>query len=48
MSWIINRVNSIDKNNKVDWIDSQKIVLGNVRGSQFLYVSHKFVYKVGS
>ena len=43
-----NKVNSIDKNKKVDWINPKKIVSDRVRGSQFLYISYKFDYKVGS
>ena len=48
MSWTTNKVNSIDKNKKVDRINPEKIVIDKVRGSQLLYISYKFVYKVGS
>ena len=48
MSWTTNKVNSIDKNKKVDRINSKKIVLGKVQGSQFFYLSYKFDYTVGS
>ena len=48
MSWTTNKVNSIDKNKKVDGINPKKIILGKVRESQFLYISYKFDYTVSS
>ena len=48
MRWTTNKVNSIDKNRKVDWINPKKIVISRVWGSQFLYISCKFDYKVGT
>ena len=48
MSWITNKVGSVDKNRENDWIKLEKIVLGIVRGDQFLYIPYKFDYKVGS
>ena len=48
MSWTTNKVNSIDKNKKVDGINPKKIILGKVRESQFLYIYYKFDYTVSS
>ena len=48
MSWTTNKVSSNDKNRKIDGFKLKKIVIGTVRGDQFLYISHKFDYKFGS
>ena len=48
MSWMTDRVGLNDKNRKIDWFKLKKIVLGTVRGDQFLYISLKFDYKFGS
>ena len=48
MSWITNKVGLNDKNRKIYWFKVKKIVLGTVRGDQFLYISHKFDYNFGS
>ena len=48
MSWITNNVGSIDKNRDTDWIKLEKIILGIVRGDQFLYIPCEFGYRVGS
>ena len=37
-----------DKKMKIDWINLKKIVLGTVRGDQFLCISLKFDYKFNS
>ena len=48
MSWTTNKVDSNDKNRKLDWFKLKKIVLGTVRGNQFLYISQNFDYKFDS
>ena len=48
MKWTTNKVNSNDKNRKLDWFKLEKIVLGAIRRDQFLYNSHKFGYKFDS
>jgi len=45
MSWTANRVDSNDKNKKIDGFQLEKIVLEQVRGDQFLYIYHKYDYK---
>ena len=40
-----NKVDSNDKNRKIDWFQLKRIVLGTVWGDQFLYISNKFDYK---
>ena len=45
MSWTTNRVDSDYKKKKIDWFKLKEIVLGAVRGDQFLYISLKFDYK---
>ena len=48
MSWITNKVGSLDKNKYMDWIKLEKIVLSTVWGNQFLYIPYEFGYRVGS
>ena len=48
MSWITNKVGFNDQKKKMDKFKLQKIVLGMVRGHQFLYIALKFDYKFGS
>ena len=48
MSRTTDKVGSNDKNRKIDWFKLNKIILGIVRGDQFLYISHKFDYKFDS
>ena len=48
MSWTTNKVNLDDKNRKIDWFKLKEIVIGTVRGDQFLYISLKFDYKYNS
>ena len=48
MSWMTNKVDSNDKNRKIDWFKLKKIVLDTIQGDPFLYVSHKFDYKFSS
>ena len=45
MSWTTNKVDSDYKKKKIDWFKLKEIVLGAVRGDQFLYISLKFDYK---
>ena len=45
MNWTTNKVNSDDKKRKIYWFKLNEIVLGTVRGDQFLYNSLKFDYK---
>ena len=48
MSRTTDKVGSNDKNKKIDWFKLKKIILGIVRGDQFLYIFHKFDYKFDS
>ena len=48
MSWTTNKVDSDYKKKKIDWFKLKEIVLGAVRGDQFLYISLKFDYKYNS
>ena len=48
MSWVTNKVGSIDKNRETDSIKLENITPGTVRGDQFLYTPYKFGYRVGS
>ena len=48
MSWTTNKMDSNDKNKKIDWFELKKIIISTIRGDQFLYISHKFDYKFGS
>ena len=45
MNQTTSKVDFDDKKMKIDWFDIKKIVLGTVRGDQFLYISLKFDYK---
>jgi len=48
MNKITTKVDSYDKRMKIDKFKQEKIVLGTIRGDQFLYISPKFDYKVSS
>ena len=48
MSWTTNKMDSNDKNKKIDWFELKKIIISTIQGDQFLYISHKFDYKFGS
>ena len=48
MNQIITKLDSDDKRMKIDKFKLKKIVLGVVRGDQFLYISLKFDYKFSS
>ena len=48
ISWMTNKVNSNDKNRKIDWFQLKKIVFGTIQGDQFLYISLRFDYKFAS
>ena len=48
MNQIITKLDSDDKRMKIDKFKLNKIVLGVVRGDQFLYISLKFDYKFSS
>ena len=45
MSWMANKVDSNDKNRKIDGFQLKKVILGQVRGDQFLYLYLKYNYK---
>ena len=45
MSWIENKVDSSDNNRKINGFQLKKVVLGEVRGDQFLYLYLKYDYK---
>ena len=38
MSWVVIIVDSNDNEVKIDWFPLKKIILGTVRGDQFLYI----------
>ena len=48
MNQIITKVDSDDKRMKMNKFELKKIVIGIVRGDQFLYISLKFDYKYNS
>ena len=48
MNQTTSKVDSDDKQMKIDWFILNKIVLDIVRGDQFLYISLKFDYKFNS
>ena len=48
MNQTISKVDLDDKKIKIDWFNLKKIVIGIVRGDQFLYISLKFDYKFKS
>ena len=39
MSWVTVIMDPNDKKVKIDWFYPKKIVLGTIRGDQFLYIS---------
>ena len=39
MSWVTIIIDPDDKKVKIDWFYLKKIVLGTIRGDQFLYIS---------
>ena len=43
MSWTTNTMGSNEKNKKINWFNLEKIVLGTIRGDEFLYISHKLI-----
>ena len=45
MSWMANKVDSNDKNGKINGFLLKKFILGQVRGDQFLYLYLKYNYK---
>ena len=48
MNQTISKVDLDDKKIKIDWFNLKKIVIGIVRGDQFLYISLNFDYKFKS
>ena len=48
MDQITTKVNSDDERMKMNKFELKKIVIGTVRGDQFLYISLKFDYKYNS
>ena len=48
MDQITIKVNSDDERMKINKFELKKIVIGTVRGDQFLYISLKFDYKYNS
>ena len=42
MSWMANKVDLSDKNRKTNGFQLKKVVLGEVRGDQFLYLHLKY------
>ena len=48
MSWMANKVDSNDKNRNVDGFQLEKVILGLVRGDQFLYIYLKYDYTITS
>jgi len=48
MNQTISKVDLDEKKMKIVWFNLKKIVLGTVRGDQFLYISLKFDYKFKS
>ena len=45
MSWVTVTMDPVDNKPKIDWIYLRKIVLGTVRGDQFLYILLEVGYK---
>ena len=39
MSQTTSKVDQDDKKMKIDWFNLKKVVLGTIRGDQFLYIS---------
>ena len=48
MNQTTSKVDSNDKKMKIDGFILNKVVIGTVRGDQFLYISLKFDYKFNS
>ena len=48
MSWVAIIIDPNDNKVKVDWLYLMKIVLGTVRGDQFLYIVLEVDYKYSS
>ena len=48
MNWTTNRVDSNDKNKKLNLFKLKKIVISTIQEDQFLCISHKFDYKFDS
>ena len=48
MSWVAIIVDSNDNKVKIDWFSLKKIILGTVRGDQFLYIYIYFLKKITS
>ena len=48
MSWVVIIVDPNDNKVKIDWFYLKKIVLGTVRGDQFLYIILEVHYKYSS
>ena len=48
MSWVAIIVDSNDNKVKIDWFYLKKIVIGTVRGDQFLYIILEVDYKYSS
>ena len=45
MNQTASKVDSDDKEMKIDWFILNKIIIGTVQGDQFLYISLKFDYR---
>ena len=45
MNWTTSKVDPNDKDKKIDKFLLQKVVLGTVRGDQFLCIAFRFDYK---
>ena len=43
MSCTTNTISSNEKNRKINWFNLKKIVLGTIRGDEFLYISYKLI-----
>ena len=46
MSWTTRKIDPNDKKMKIDWFNLKKIVLGTIRGDQFLYISSQVLLQV--
>ena len=44
ISWMANKMGSSDKNRKINGFQLKKVVLGEVREDQFLYIYLKYDY----
>ena len=45
MSWVTIIMDPDDNKVKIDWFYLKKIIIGTIRGDQFLYISLEFDYK---